>query len=93
VNAERMKELRAWIEEVQFNDQAEMLGDIPADLLSLLSSHEKVLEENEKLRADKEALREALKNCCAMGREEKVRAEKAEAALALRQRKEKGEGG
>ena len=39
VTKERVEELKAWLEEVRFNDQVEILGDIPSDLLAILDDY------------------------------------------------------
>jgi regulator of replication initiation timing len=57
---ERVKELREWLEDVCFNDQAEVLGDIPKDLLVILDDYEEMREwkdRAEKAEAENEKLR------------------------------------
>jgi len=76
-NDERIKELKEWLEEVRFNDQAEMLGDIPADLLA-------VLDEHAALKAEVELLNQNAMRDYAGHLELKALAEKAEAELSHR---------
>ena len=65
-----------------FNDQLHFHHDGCPSEWATEERVRKTEAENERLRKTLEGIREALKHCCAMGKEQMERAEKAEAALA-----------
>ena len=83
ISDDRIKELREFVHSrTRDIDHFDPDGwNKRADLLSVLDDYSALKAENERLRIAKDGLRESLGICCAMGKEHKARAEKAEAAL------------
>jgi predicted nucleic acid-binding Zn-ribbon protein len=81
ISDDRIKELREFVHSrTRDIDHFDPDGwNKRADLLSVLDDYSALKAENERLRIAKDGLRESLGICCAMGKEHKARAEKAEA--------------
>jgi hypothetical protein len=73
--------LRKYIEDAfgEWGQDRPIVARVKADLLAILDDYSALKAENERLRIAKDGLRESLGICCAMGKEHKARAEKAEA--------------